>query len=82
MTDQLSLSWVMNFGKHKGLTLLDALTEDPSYIEWCLKNVEWFRKAIESNLELEEKINSILYKLKEDPDREDIRDDLGNIDED
>lgn len=31
-------SWVFPFGKHKGTTLEEVITHDPSYIEWAQAN--------------------------------------------
>jgi len=33
----------INFGKHSGRTLFDVINTYPSYIQWCLDNVAWFR---------------------------------------
>ena len=31
-----------NFGKHKGETLTTVANEEPTYIWWCIENVDWF----------------------------------------
>ena len=36
------LGTVFNFGKYKGRTVESVILEDPSYINWCMENVEKF----------------------------------------
>lgn len=36
------LDTVLDFGKHKGLTVEDVLNDDPRYLLWALENVERF----------------------------------------
>jgi hypothetical protein len=33
---------VLNFGKHKGETLKQAIDNDSQYIDWAFTNIEWF----------------------------------------
>lgn len=33
---------VFTFGKHKGKSVEDVLSFDPSYLVWCLENLDWF----------------------------------------
>ena len=37
-----TLNTVFNFGKHKGNTVESVIVDDPSYINWCLENVDKF----------------------------------------
>ena len=37
LTDELT------FGKHKGMTVEDVISEDSDYMNWVVENVEWFR---------------------------------------
>lgn len=37
-----SLNEKMGFGKYSALTLKEVIDCDPSYIDWCLKNVSRF----------------------------------------
>ena len=32
----------MQFGKYKGMRILDVIDKDASYIVWCIKNVKGF----------------------------------------
>ena len=43
----LSLSFKLNFGKHKGKTIDEILHEEPTYIRWCLENIYWFKLSEE-----------------------------------
>lgn len=36
------LSQKITFGKYKGLTIVDVLVSDPSYLVWACDNVEFF----------------------------------------
>ena len=45
--NELSLTFKLNFGKHKGKTIDEILHEDPTYIRWCLKNIHWFKLSEE-----------------------------------
>ena len=36
------LETIFSFGKHKGKTLAQIVDLDPSYIEWCIINLEHF----------------------------------------
>lgn len=38
----LGLDSIMPFGSHKGKTIKEIADSTPSYLEWCLKNVEGF----------------------------------------
>ena len=31
------------FGKYKNSTIFEVLTEEPTYIKWCLENIEGFK---------------------------------------
>lgn len=33
---------VLDFGKYNGKTLCEVFAENPGYIEWCMKKVEFF----------------------------------------
>lgn len=37
-----TLSTMFTFGKHKGEMMESVIVDDPSYINWCLENVERF----------------------------------------
>jgi len=41
MTD-FSYNSKMTFGKFKGETIKDLIERNPAYLEWCLRNVNWF----------------------------------------
>lgn len=48
------LNTILKFGKHKGKTVEQVLNNDPTYIRWCLKNVDFFEMSkvdIETALE-------------------------------
>lgn len=44
----------LDFGKYKGDTVDDVITNDPQYLEWCLENVDGFclTKSAKHELEL------------------------------
>lgn len=48
---------VLNFGKHKGKTILEVLTIEPAYINWCLKEIYSFVLS-ETALEEFKKLNT------------------------
>ena len=58
----LTLENKLNFGKHKGKTIDEILHEDPTYIRWCLENIDWFK--------LSKKDEKTVYILSEYCDRE------------
>lgn len=60
--NQLSLSYKLNFGKHKGKTINEILEEEPTYIRWCVENICWFK--------LSEKDEKKVHSLSDDYDRE------------
>ena len=64
----LNLKGKLNFGKHKGKTIDEILHEDPTYIRWCLENIDWFKLSEE-----DEKTVQILseYRDREMEDYED-----------
>ena len=33
---------IFHFGKFTGCTLAEVLTYNPSYLEWVVKNVDWY----------------------------------------
>lgn len=35
-------TYIFTFGKHKGKSFLDVLTEDAKYLVWCLDELDWF----------------------------------------
>ena len=37
LTDELT------FGKHKGTSVEDVISEDSGYMNWVVENVEWFK---------------------------------------
>ena len=36
------LETIINFGKHKDETIKAVCDDNPTYIDWCLDNLEWF----------------------------------------
>ncbi len=50
----LNLKSKLNFGKHKGKTIDEVLEEDPTYIRWCLENIDWFKLSEEDEKEVSE----------------------------
>lgn len=42
----IGFGWRFNFGKHRNETLGDILEEDPSYLKWCVDEVEGFSEAL------------------------------------
>lgn len=40
---KLSTDSIITFGKYKNQPMFSIIEEDPSYIRWAIKNVEWFR---------------------------------------
>lgn len=38
-----SLTDRLNFGRYRGKTIKEIANSTPSYLEWCLKNVSWFK---------------------------------------
>ena len=39
------LNTVLKFGKHRGKTVEQILKTDPTYIRWCLKNIDTFEMS-------------------------------------
>lgn len=37
-----NLNTKFDFGKHKGKTVEEVCDDDPSYVEWCIDNVDDF----------------------------------------
>ena len=64
----MNLNGKLNFGKHKGKTINQILEEEPTYIRWCLENIDWFKLSEE-----DEKTVQILseYQDREMEDYED-----------
>ena len=65
------LDGIFNFGKHKGKTFKEVLEKEPSYFEWCLKNVKFFFLPKEDIDELKEYkndlfISELAYKRSEE----------------
>ena len=48
------LTQVLNFGKHKGKTILEIAKQEPSYLNWCMVNLEHFYISDEVLSELHE----------------------------
>lgn len=36
------LDTILNFGKHKGKSLKEVIQKDPSYVNWCAFNLNYF----------------------------------------
>lgn len=39
----MKLDEKITFGKHKGVILKTVIDRNPSYIVWCVNNIEWFK---------------------------------------
>jgi|3_EtaG_2_1085321.scaffolds.fasta_scaffold399843_2 uncharacterized protein (DUF3820 family) len=46
----MTLREEMAFGKHQGVMLEDVIEEDPDYVEWCIKNIDWFYDNLEEDV--------------------------------
>ncbi|MEA2096586.1 MAG: hypothetical protein U9P73_07850 [Candidatus Cloacimonadota bacterium] len=51
------LSTIFSFGKYKGKTLKQVYKKNPSYVDWCLRNVDFFT-ITQSTLNKLQEINS------------------------
>lgn len=40
-------SFVFTFGKYKGSSYQEVLSEDPGYIRWCHREIDWFMLSSE-----------------------------------
>ena len=38
------------FGKYEGERIADVIDSDPSYLKWCLENLEQFAEAVDIGL--------------------------------
>lgn len=47
---RLSLESKLNFGKHRGETVESVLRFDPTYLDWCLDNVDGFAERMDDEL--------------------------------
>ena len=45
LPDEIGLDWVFNFGKYRGKTVEDVIKLAPSYIEWCIDNVNYINES-------------------------------------
>lgn len=43
MTKKLDETYIFTFGKYKGLSVNEILDDDPSYLVWANKEVQWFK---------------------------------------
>jgi len=43
---QSVVGFSFSFGKHKGRSLREVLSESPSYIHWCACNMAWFKAML------------------------------------
>lgn len=66
----------LNFGKHKGKTILEVLESDFNYICWCIKEINNFKLSEESITALidnKEKMplpdDALIYYLETDADK-------------
>lgn len=50
---EYTLQSVFDFGKYRGKTVLEVIRTDPSYVEWCILEVENFRMRPESLSDLQ-----------------------------
>ncbi len=39
---EYNLETSLSFGKHKGMTIAEVMETSPSYITWCVRNIESF----------------------------------------
>ncbi len=53
MSDVRGLKSIFTFGIHKGETVAEVIEDDPSYIEWCLDDVDGFELDSEASAALE-----------------------------
>ena len=49
---EFTLLDTLNFGKCKGAVLQWVIEDDPTYIRWCLNNINWFRIDKEAEIKL------------------------------
>ena len=54
--EQLNLNSKLDFGKYEGKSIIDIITNKPSYIVWAILNVNWFSLSTEALEELKKHI--------------------------
>lgn len=50
---------IFQFGKYKGKTVEEVTNENPEYLLWCVKNIEWFDLDDETRKCAQKKINCL-----------------------
>ena len=44
---ELQDDWIFNFGKYEEIAFSAVLAQDPSYILWCARTINWFKVSPE-----------------------------------
>lgn len=57
-SSNFTLKSTLNFGKYNGKTVSEVIKSDVRYLEWCIKNIEWFKM----NNKLKEKIKNLAFE--------------------
>ena len=52
-------NYVFDFGKHKGKTIDQVFLENPKYILWCVKKVEFFEMSNKDVFIIEQKAETM-----------------------
>ena len=56
------------FGKYKGSKIDDIIWFEPSYVQWCVDNIAWFKLSDKQTKELNHFLNiRKQYEYKKDP---------------
>ena len=50
------------FGKYKGKNIMDIIKNDPKYVHWCVRNVEWFELTVEQCHELSKQMIAVMER--------------------
>ena len=61
---------ILRFGKYKRLTIRKVLDYDPSYIKWCLNNIDTFEMSDKDR----EEVFNLSYAHQQKLDEENLRD--------
>src|ERR1035437_7544758 len=41
--------YIFTFGKYKGRKLTEVLDKSPSYVHWCVSNMQWFKDILKKD---------------------------------
>lgn len=54
--DTKELDWKFTFGKYKGKELAWVILYKPSYVQWALENVKWFKISKTAKRDLDDSL--------------------------